>query len=85
MYTPVNIKIERMEEDGEMYYLATSDDIQGLIVQADTLSECVEIAEDSVKELIEIHKKLGNPLPIHKTENERIEVKNFKIPLAVPA
>ena len=80
----VNIKIERMEEDGEVYYLATSDDIQGLVVQADTLSEAIEIAEDSVRELIDIHKKLGNPLPIHKTD-KHAHIKKFKIPLAVPA
>jgi len=68
----VDIKIERMEEDGEVYYLATSDDIQGLVVQADTLSEAIEIAEDSVRELIDIHKKLGNPLPIPD------KISNFK-------
>lgn len=78
-----NTKIEHMEEEGVVYYLATSEHIQGLVIQADTLSECVELVGDSVKDLMDIHKKLGNPLPIRKTE--KIGVTDFKIPLAVSA
>ncbi len=84
MYITANIKIERMEEEGKVYYLATSDEIQGLTVQVDTLSECIEIAEESVKELIDIHKKLGNPIPINTAGKEIVEIKNFTIPLTVP-
>ncbi len=80
-----HIKIEQMEEEEKVYYLATSDEIQGLTVQADTLSECIEIVEESVKELIDTNKKLGNPIPIHTAGKEIVEIKNFTIPFTVPA
>jgi predicted RNase H-like HicB family nuclease len=37
----------------EGVYLATSDDIQGLIAQGHTIAETVEIARDVAKKLIE--------------------------------
>lgn len=37
----------------EGVYLATSDDIQGLIAQGRTIAETVEIAQDVAKKLIE--------------------------------
>ncbi|ODS42135.1 MAG: hypothetical protein MSIBF_02010 [Candidatus Altiarchaeales archaeon IMC4] len=80
----VNIQIKRMEEDGRIYYLATSDDIQGLVVQADTLSEAIKEAECSVKDLIEIHKELGNPLPVVRMVEKSVKARNLNIPLAVP-
>ncbi|MDI6730440.1 MAG: hypothetical protein QMD06_02715 [Candidatus Altarchaeum sp.] len=55
-----------------------------MTVQANTLSECIEIAEESVKELIEIHKKLCNPIPIYTTGKEIVEIKNFTISFTVP-
>ena len=49
----------------EGYYLATSDDVQGLIAQGRTITETLEIARDVVKKLIESQsqnqvKKLGD-------------------------
>ncbi len=46
----VNIVIEKLPED---YYLATSDDIQGLVAQGRTITETIEIARDIVKKLLE--------------------------------
>ena len=37
----------------EGYYLATSDDVQGLIAQGRTITETLEIARDAVEKLIE--------------------------------
>ena len=37
----------------EGFYLATSDDVQGLIAQGRTLQETIEIARDVAKKLIE--------------------------------
>jgi len=37
----VNIKIEKLPEG---YYLATSDNVQGLVAQGRTISETIEIA-----------------------------------------
>ncbi|OGU28924.1 MAG: DUF1902 domain-containing protein [Ignavibacteria bacterium GWA2_35_9] len=49
----VNIKIEKLPEG---YYLATSDNVQGLVAQGRTISETIEIARDVAKKLIEAGK-----------------------------
>lgn len=46
----INLHIEKLPEG---VYLATSDDIQGLVVQGRTINETVEIARDVAKKLIE--------------------------------
>ena len=43
----------------EGYYLATSDQLPGLIAQGKTVDETIEIAEDVAKNLIEILYKEG--------------------------
>ena len=56
-------------------YLATSDDVQGLVAQGRTVSETLEIARDVVKKLIEAQ---GKPLARIK----RVK-KSFDYPLVV--
>ncbi len=46
----VNLHIEHLPEG---VYLATSDDIQGLIAQGRTLQETLEIARDVARKLLE--------------------------------
>lgn len=46
----VNLHIEKLPEG---VYLATSGDVQGLIVQGRTIEETLEIAKDVAKKLIE--------------------------------
>ena len=46
----VNLHIEKLPEG---YYLATSDNIQGLVAQGRTIAETIEIAKDVAKKLIE--------------------------------
>lgn len=46
----IQIHIEKLPEG---MYLATSDDIQGLVAQGRTITETLEIARDVVKKLIE--------------------------------
>lgn len=46
----IQLHIEKLPEG---IYLATSDDVQGLIAQGRTLQETVEIAHDVAKKLIE--------------------------------
>ncbi len=46
----VNIHIERLPEG---VYLATCDDIQGLVAQGRTLQETLEIARDVARKLLE--------------------------------
>jgi predicted RNase H-like HicB family nuclease len=45
-----NLHIEKLPEG---VYLATSDDIQGLIAQGRTIQETLEIARDVAKKLLE--------------------------------
>ena len=46
----INLQIEKLPED---VYLATSDDVQGLVAQGRTIAETIEIARDVAKKLIE--------------------------------
>lgn len=50
----VNIHIEKLPEG---YYLATSDNLQGLVAQGRTISETIDIAKDVAKKLLEAHEK----------------------------
>ncbi|MDO9161505.1 MAG: type II toxin-antitoxin system HicB family antitoxin [Methylococcaceae bacterium] len=70
----INLHIEKLPEG---LYLATSDDISGLIAQGRTITETLEIARDVAKKLLEAqteHHQLSN---LKKTED------SFDYPLVV--
>ena len=46
----INLHIEKLPEG---YYLATSEDIQGLVVQGKTITETLAIARDVAQKLME--------------------------------
>ena len=46
----ITLHIEKLPEG---FYLATSDDIQGLVAQGRTIQETLEIARDVAKKLLE--------------------------------
>jgi predicted RNase H-like HicB family nuclease len=46
----INLHIERLPED---VYLATSDEVQGLVAQGRTIQETLEIARDVATKLLE--------------------------------
>ena len=48
----IQLHVERLPEGG---YLATSDEVQGLVAQGRTIQETIEIARDVAKKLIEAH------------------------------
>jgi predicted RNase H-like HicB family nuclease len=50
METVVKIHVEKLPEG---VYLATSDDVQGLVAQGRTISETLEIARDIARKLLE--------------------------------
>lgn len=57
----VNLHIEKLPEG---VYLATSDEVQGLVAQGRTIQETIEIARDVVKKLLEAQKEgEGKPPP----------------------
>ncbi len=50
MEKKINIHIEKLPEG---YYLATSDNLQGLVAQGRTIEETIEIARDIAKKILE--------------------------------
>jgi len=56
----VSIKVEPLEEGG---YLATSEELQGLIAQGRTVAETMEIAQDVARRLIESCLEHADPFP----------------------
>ena len=60
MKTIIKLKIERFEEQGQEYFVATSDDLQGLVAEANTVKEAVSIAEDIAHLLLELDRQQKN-------------------------
>jgi predicted RNase H-like HicB family nuclease len=56
MKTLVKIKIERFIENENEYFVATSDDLEGLVAEGKTIDEVIKIAEDVAKVLLELQK-----------------------------
>ena len=56
----LHLQIRRLDT-GE--YLATSEDLPGLVAQGKTLAEAIEISQDVAKKLIESYREHGDPLP----------------------
>ncbi len=57
----IQLHIERLPEG---VYLATSDDVQGLVAQGRTIQETIEIARDVARKLIEAQSDASaKPLP----------------------
>ncbi|MBO1048147.1 MAG: DUF1902 domain-containing protein [Dolichospermum sp. LBC05a] len=54
MQTLIRLKIERFIEDGQEYFVATSEDLQGLVTEGKTVQEAIEIAEDVAKVLLDL-------------------------------
>jgi len=56
----IRLKLERLPEG---VFLATSNDLPGLLAQGRTVSETLEIAQDVARKLIESYVEHGDPLP----------------------
>jgi predicted RNase H-like HicB family nuclease len=54
----IQLHIERLPEG---VYLATSDDVQGLVAQGRTIQETIEIARDVARKLIEAQSGESTP------------------------
>jgi predicted RNase H-like HicB family nuclease len=54
----INVHIEKLPEG---VYLATSDDVQGLVAQGRTVAETLEIARDVARKLIEAQSQVSLP------------------------
>ena len=76
----ITIKIEALEEGG---FLATSDNIQGLVAQGRTIAETMEIAQDVAKKIIESYIEHGDPLPFDLKSLKKQAKHELKIPVAI--
>ena len=56
----LGIHIEALPEGG---FLATSDELPGLVAQGRTVAETVEIAQDVARKLVESYLEHGDALP----------------------
>ena len=70
----INLHIEKLPEG---VYLATSDDISGLIAQGRTITETLEIARDVAKKLLEAQTERHLLSNLKQTED------SFDYPLVV--
>jgi predicted RNase H-like HicB family nuclease len=61
----VQLHIEKLPEGG---FLATSDDVQGLVAQGRTMQETLEIARDVAKKLIESQSTAASEALTHPPE-----------------
>ena len=75
----LSVKVEVLPDGG---FLATSDDLPGLVAQGRTLAETLEIAQNVARKLVESYKEHGDPLPatLRKWSISRVKV---CIPVAV--
>ena len=74
--TLIDLEIESLLEGG---YLATSADLPGLVAQGRTIAECIEIAQDVARKLVESYIERGDPLPA------KLKAKNpDRIGIAIP-
>ena len=70
----VNLHIEKLPEG---VYLATSDEVPGLVAQGRTLSETLEIARDVARRLLEARAERQEPLPLKEAGD------SFDYPLVI--
>jgi len=79
----LSLQIEPLDEGG---YLATSEDLQGLLAQGRTVAETMEIAQDVARKLVESYLEHGDPLPPKIAEalkQRQIRRSTVKVPVAV--
>ena len=60
------LHIEKLPEGS---YLATSNDIPGLVAQGRTIAETLEIARDIAKKLLEARQERQNPICLNEIED----------------
>lgn len=67
----------------EGVFLATSEDLPGLVVEGRTLAETLEIAQDAARRLIESYLEHGDELPPALQGADPVAV-DIRIPVTVP-
>jgi predicted RNase H-like HicB family nuclease len=70
----IQLHIEKLPEG---FFLATSDDVQGLVAQGKTITETIEIARDVAQKILEARNELAPKISFQKIGKE------FDLPLVV--
>jgi predicted RNase H-like HicB family nuclease len=72
----------QIEELSEGVFLATSEDLPGLVAQGRTVAETLEIAQDVARRLVESYLEHGDGLPstVKGVEDGRVEL---RIPVSI--
>lgn len=73
------IRLEALPEGG---FLATSEDLPGLVAQGRTIAETLEIAQDVARKLVESYREHGDALP-PALGNAGISDIDVRIPVAI--
>lgn len=60
MKTLIRLKIEKLIENNKEYFVATSNDLEGLVAEGKTIEEVIEIAQDVAKVLLELEQETTN-------------------------
>ena len=76
----LSLHVEPLAEGG---FLATSDDLPGLVAQGRTVAETLEIAQDVAVGWVESYLEHGDELP-EKLRGARIAEGEVSIPIALP-
>jgi predicted RNase H-like HicB family nuclease len=61
----IRVHVEKLPEG---VYLATSDDVQGLVVQGQTISETLGFARDAARRLLEAHRERSQDFQLPVSE-----------------
>ena len=70
----INIHVEKLPEG---FYLATSDEVQGLVAQGRTIAEAMEIARDVARRLLEAQQDRKQAV------SEPVLADSFDLPMVV--
>jgi predicted RNase H-like HicB family nuclease len=73
----IRLQIEKLPEG---VYLGTSDDVQGLVVEAETVAELIEYAQDAARMLHEMRVEAGFEEPAGEPVPDQ-----FVVPLVLAA
>ena len=70
----ISLDVKELPEGG---YLATSEDVPGLVAQGRTIAETLEIAQDVARKLVESYLEHGDELPpaLRGAKTSRIKLK----------
>ena len=60
----IKLKLEKFLEEEEEYFIATSDDLEGLVAEGKTIEEVIEIAEDVARVLLQLEKETDTKVKV---------------------